>query len=171
MKPFLVIAAGGTMDAAEYDYDTGSVISFAKPAALDILEKMKPGISSSDMSLLSPFQKDSDVMTDRDREELLSICTSSHHDRIVITHGSGTIIDTGRLLAQHVKDKTVVLTSGLPYLHDPLYSAFNLGHAVAVCQLQPPGVYIATSGEVVSLFEKEIEKVKAGGVTYFNLKK
>jgi len=39
MKPLLVIAAGGTIDAAEYNFETGSVIAFAKPAAIYVFEK------------------------------------------------------------------------------------------------------------------------------------
>jgi hypothetical protein len=76
------------------------------------------------------------------------------------------MIDTGRLLAENLKQKTVVLTGSLPYAHDPVYAAFNMGNAVTACQLLQPGVYIATSGEIVSL-DKEVEKVKSGEVTYF----
>ena len=46
MKPLLVIAAGGTIDAAEYDFETGSVIAFAKPAAIYVFEKAMPGAAS-----------------------------------------------------------------------------------------------------------------------------
>jgi L-asparaginase len=166
MKPLLIIAAGGTIDAAEYNFETGSVISFAKSAALDVFEKVMPDAVSRNIQLSSPFQKDSDVMTDQDRQEILKICRSSSCNRIIITHGSGTIIDTGRLLADNLKDKTIVLTGSLPYSHDPVYAAFNLGNAVTACQLLQPGVYIATSGEVVSLNEG-VEKVKSGKITYF----
>jgi hypothetical protein len=76
------------------------------------------------------------------------------------------MIDTGQLLADNLRDKTIVLTGSLPYSHDPVYAAFNLGSAVTACQLLQPGVYIATSGEVVSLNEG-VEKVKSGKITYF----
>jgi L-asparaginase/Glu-tRNA(Gln) amidotransferase subunit D len=76
------------------------------------------------------------------------------------------MIDTGRLLAENLKDKTIVLTGSLPYSHDPVYAAFNLGNAVTACQLLQPGVYIATSGEIVSL-DGDVEKLKSGEITYF----
>ena len=167
MKPLLIIAAGGTIDALEYNFETGSVISFTKPVAAEIMEKVRPDSASRGVTQLSPFQKDSDVMTDSDREELLAICKRSQCDKIVITHGTGTIIDTGLLLAMELKDKTIVLTGSLPYTHDPVCAAFNLGAAVTACQLQPPGVYIATSGEIVALGKAKIEKAKFGEVTYF----
>jgi L-asparaginase len=166
MKPLLVIAAGGTIDAAEYNFETGSVIAFAKPAAIYVFEKAMPGAASQSVQQISPFQKDSDVMTDQDRQDILEICRGSSCDRIIITHGTGTMIDTGRLLAKNLKDKTIVLTGSLPYSHDPVYAAFNLGNAVTACQLLQPGVYIATSGEIVSL-DGEIEKFKSGEITYF----
>lgn len=167
MKPILIIAAGGTIDAREYDFKTESVISFAEPAANEIMEKVRPDQALRGVTQLSPFQKDSDVMTDLDREELLAICKESKCNQIIITHGTGTIIDTGILLATHLKDKTVVLTSSLPYRHDPVYAAFNLGTAVSACQLLKPGVYIATSGEIVPINGKEIGKLKQGEVTIF----
>lgn len=167
MNPILIIAAGGTIDAFQYDFETGSVISFAKPAVAAIIEKVRPDSATRHVTQLTPFQKDSDVMTDADRQELLAICKRSLCDQIVITHGTGTIIDTGLLLASELKDKTIVLTGSLPYTHDPVFASFNLGTAIAACQLKPPGVYIATSGEIAALSGKEIDKVKHGEVTYF----
>ncbi len=133
MQPILIITAGGTIDALEYNFETGSVISFAEPAAVGIIEKLRPDEASRGVEYSSPFQKDSDVMTDSDREELLSICKRSHCSRIIITHGSGTILDTGRLLAREVAGKTIVLTSALPYTYDPVYAAFNVGAAISAC--------------------------------------
>src|SRR5262249_41414097 len=154
-----IIAVGGTIDALEYDTKTGSVISFAKPAAAEIVEKAMPGAASQDISVTSPFQKDSDVMTDQDREEVVALCKRSQVDRIVVTHGTGTMIETALLLAKHIDDKTIVLTGSLPYMHSPANAAFNLGNAVAAAQLQPPGVYIVTSGEIAALSAGKIEKV------------
>lgn len=167
MKPLLMIAAGGTIDAFEYNFETGSVISFAKPAAGEIMEKVRPGGLAGLINMITPFQKDSDVMTEADRQQLLELCRNSSSNLIVITHGTGTIIDTARLLAQHLKTKTIVLTGSLPYTHDPAYAAFNLGSAITACQIQPPGVYLAMSGEIVLIEGREIQKVKAGEVTYF----
>lgn len=167
MKPLAIIAVGGTIDAHEYDFASGSVISFGDPAANEIVKKAMPGIASEKITLLSPFQKDSDVMDDRDREELLEICKRCECDQIVITHGTGTMIDTGVLLAAQLENKTVVLTGSLPYSLDAVYASFNLGNAITACKLLPPGVYIVSSGQIVAVDEKKIEKVKFGEVTYF----
>lgn len=167
MKPITIIAAGGTIDAQEYDFKTGSVVSFGKPAALEIIRKAMPGIASENVILTSPFQKDSDVMTEKDREELLEICKSCECDRIVITHGTGTIIETGLLLAAHMNSKTVILTGSLPYILEPVCAAFNLGNAIAACKILAPGIYLAMSGEIIPVADKKIKKVKEGEVTYF----
>ena len=167
MTNITIIAAGGTIDAREYDFKTGSVVSFGKPAALEIVKKVMPGVASEKVTITSPFQKDSDVMTDRDREELLEICKSCECDRIVITHGTGTMIETGLLLSEHLNSKTVILTGSLPYILEPVCAAFNLGNAIAACKILPPGVYLAMSGEIISVTDKKIKKVKAGEVTYF----
>ncbi len=167
MKPLVIIAVGGTIDAQEYDFETGNVISFRTSAAGEIVQKAMPGVAAEKITLTSPFQKDSDVMTDGDRAEILAICERCECDRILITHGTGTMIETGVLLSQHLKDKTVVLTGSLPYTHDPVYAAFNMGGAIAACQIMPSGVYIATSGEIVELGQMNVKKVKSGEVTYF----
>lgn len=167
MKNITIIAAGGTIDAQEYDFKTGSVLSFGNPAALEIVKKTMPGVASESITITSPFQKDSDIMTDRDRDELLAICKSCKCDRIVITHGTGTIIETGSLLSEHLKSKTVVLTGSLPYLLEPVYAAFNLGNAIAACKILPQGVYLAMSGEIIPIADTNIKKVKSGEVTYF----
>lgn len=170
MKPLAIIAVGGTIDAEEYDFQTGSVVSFGKPAAVDIVKKTMPGIASENIILTSPFQKDSDLMTDEDREVVLEACRRCESDRIVITHGSGTLIETGRVLAAQLKNKTVVLTTSLPYTHDPVFAAFNMGSAIAACKLLPHGVYITTGGETVSFDAKKINKVQCGNVIYFREK-
>jgi hypothetical protein len=126
-----------------------------------------PEAVSKIVQLSVPFHKDSDVMADQDRQEILKICGDSSCDRIITTHGSGTMLDTGRLLADNLKDKTIVLTGSLPYSYDPVYAAFNLGNAVTACQLMQPGVYIATSGEVVSLDNDELRSFLPKGVRHW----
>lgn len=167
MKNITIIAAGGTIDAQEYDFTTGSVVSFMQPAALEIVKKVMPGLASENITITSPFQKDSDVMTDQDREVLLEICKSCESDRIVITHGTGTIIETGLLLTKHLHSKTVILTGSLPYILEPVCAAFNLGNAITACKILPPGVYLTMSGEIAPVTDKKIKKVKEGAVTYF----
>jgi len=71
------------------------------------------------------------------------------------------------LLSKHLSSKTVILTGSLPYILEPACAAFNLGNAIVACKILPPGVYLAMSGEIIPVTEKQIKKVKAGEVTYF----
>lgn len=161
-----IIAVGGTIDAKEYDFSTGEVVSFAMPAVISIVEKVRPDIPLG-KSFHMCEQKDSDIMTDEDRLHIVELCKNFNDDRIVITHGTGTMIDTGLLLAKHIKDKTIVLTGSLPYTYDAAYASFNVGSAITACQLLSAGVYIVMNGEIVNLQEQKAIKIKDANVTYF----
>ena len=43
---------------------------------------------------------DSLEMTDADRETILANCRQAHEKRIVITHGTDTMVETARVLAE-----------------------------------------------------------------------
>ena len=68
--------------------------------------------------------------------------------RIVITHGTDTMVETARAVAQSVRDKTVVLTGAMvPYAFGSSDGLFNLGSALSFAEVLPPGVYIAMNGQ------------------------
>ncbi len=57
------------------------------------------------------------------------------------------MVETARLLAQHIKDKTIVLTGAMiPYTFGSSDGLFNLGCALAFVQTLPLGVYITMNG-------------------------
>ena len=69
-------------------------------------------------------------------------------DRIVITHGTDTMVETARAVAHGVPDKTVVLTGAMvPYAFGSSDGLFNLGSALSFAEVLPPGVYIAMNGQ------------------------
>lgn len=168
MKDMLLIAAGGTIDAEKYDYANEKILSFHLSAIRDILESVRPDCF---FRVLVPFHKDSDEMTDDDREKIVRYCTRETHLRILITHGTGTMIKTGLVLAEEeaLKKKTIVLTGSLPYADNPTCAAFNIGSAITACQILSPGVYIVTGGETVSV--KKAEKRHFLGITFFSERK
>jgi len=86
-------------------------------------------------------------MTDADRQIILENCRKSPEDKIVITHGTDTMVETARVLGEHIKDKTIVLTGAMvPYAFGSSDGLFNLGSALSFVQALPPGVYIAMNG-------------------------
>jgi L-asparaginase len=91
---------------------------------------------------------DSLDMTDNDRKHIEENCENCEEERIVITHGTDTMTDTGAFLAQTVKNKTIVITGAMiPYKFGSSDGLFNLGSALAFAQTLPHGVYIAMNGK------------------------
>jgi L-asparaginase len=91
---------------------------------------------------------DSLNMTDADRRIILENCKQSPEDKIVITHGTDTMVETAQVLGQNLKDKTLVLTGAMiPYAFGSSDGMFNLGSALSFVQALPTGVYIAMNGK------------------------
>jgi len=109
------------------------------------------------------FLKDSLDMNDEDRGLILSKCLECSEDRVMITHGTDTMVETAQLLGNKIKDKTIVLFgSMIPYSINNSDALFNLGAALSVVQNKTNGVYIAMNGQVFD-FDK-VEKNKALGI-------
>ena len=70
--------------------------------------------------------------------------------RIVVTHGTDTMVETAAVIAAAVPPtlgKTIVLTGAMiPYAFGSSDGLFNLGSALSFVQTLPPGVYIAMNG-------------------------
>ena len=93
--------------------------------------------------------KDSLQMDDQDRLNILTNCQQSEQLKIIITHGTDTMVQTARLLDDQLDGKTVVLTGAMiPYVFDKSDALFNLGTAFSAVQLLRAGIYIAMNGKV-----------------------
>jgi L-asparaginase len=110
-------------------------------------EMLRLGRCNLDIELRTLMMIDSTEMTDVDREMIRKSCAECDHDRIVITHGTDTMVDTARYLAGTVTDKTIILTGAMiPYTFGSSDGLFNLGSAIAFSQSLPHGVYVAMNG-------------------------
>jgi L-asparaginase len=90
---------------------------------------------------------DSLDMTDSDRHTIAQHCISTPEKNIVVTHGTDTMVETAKVIAHLVKDKTIVLVGAMvPYTFSSSDGFFNLGTAFAFVQTLPIGVYIAMNG-------------------------
>jgi L-asparaginase len=95
-------------------------------------------------------RKDSLDLTDEDRANLVEAVGKAQTDRIVITHGTDTMVKTAEALDGRALGKTVVLTGAmLPEKFTTSDARFNVGMAVAATQTLPSGVYMALFGCVV----------------------
>ncbi len=137
-----IFVTGGTFDK-EYNELNGQL--FFKDT--HIQEILKLGRSKLNLEIRTLMLIDSLEMTDADRDLIADNCNRCEEDRIVITHGTDTMTETAKVLAEKVKGKTIVITGAMiPYKFGSSDGLFNLGGALAFAQTLPAGVYIAMNG-------------------------
>jgi len=138
-----ILVTGGTFDK-EYNERTGQL--YFKDTHL--AEMLRLGRSRVEVTIRTIMMIDSLEMTDEDRELIAHQCNHCEEDQIVITHGTDTMSQTARVLAEKVKNKTVVLFGAMiPIKFGSSDGLFNLGSALAFVQTLPAGVYIAMNGK------------------------
>lgn len=92
-------------------------------------------------------------MTDADRSLILSTVAASPEDKVIITHGTDSMVNTSIVLGENINNKTVVLLGAMvPYNEPNSDASFNMGFAVAAVQLLPYGVYICMQGTVFNWY-------------------
>ena len=146
MASIRVFVTGGTFDK-EYNELTGS-LAFKHT---HLPEMLRLGRCRVEVSIQTLMMVDSLEMTDADRALIVDQCRQATEGRIVVTHGTDTMVDTARALAAAVDvsaAKTIVLTGAMiPYAFGSSDGLFNLGSALSFVQALPAGVYIAMNGQ------------------------
>jgi len=142
-QAILVLTTGGTIDKAYFDaLSEYQIVESGIPALLREARVALP------FRVEEACRKDSLELIDADRAAIAARVATAPETRIVITHGTDTMTDTARALAD-IPGKTVVLTGALsPARFAESDAAFNLGMAFAAAQVAPAGVWIAMSGQV-----------------------
>src|SRR5436189_3411188 len=106
-----VLVTGGTFDK-EYDEISGTL--FFKDTHLP--EMLRLGRCRVPVEIETVMLVDSLHMRDEDRAAVAERCRNCDESRIVITHGTDTMVETARVLAAGVTGKTIVLTGAMvPY--------------------------------------------------------
>jgi L-asparaginase len=137
-----IFVTGGTFDK-EYDEITGRL--FFKDT--HVPEMLRLGRSRVDVAITPLMLIDSLEMTADDRNRIVESCRACAEGRIVITHGTDTMVETAAALAAGLSGKTIVLTGAMiPYAFGSSDGLFNLGSALSFAQVLPAGVYIAMNG-------------------------
>jgi L-asparaginase len=143
MSEISIIAIGGTID--KIYFDAKSEYEVGPPNIEKVLAELNLSISYSINSLM---RKDSLDLTDEDRALIVETVAGDPCDRILITHGTDTMVETAQKLIP-IARKTIVLTGALePALFKTSDAVFNIGCAVGAVQSLAPGVYIAMNGKV-----------------------
>lgn len=138
-----VLITGGTFDK-EYDEKTGELYF----NGTHLHEILKSGKIDLELKIKTLMMIDSRDMNDSTREIILKYCHKTRGNKIVITHGTDTMVKTAQYLAKSIKNKTVVLTGAMkPYKFSNSDGIFNIGTALSFVQTLPSGVYIAMHGK------------------------
>ena len=138
-----IFTTGGTIDKVYFDAKGGYEVGV--PMVQRILQDARVLV---DVSVTELLRKDSLQMTDADRDTIRQALVDSATTRIIVTHGTDTMIETARVL-KAVRDKTIVLTGALqPARFTDSDAPFNLGMAMAAVQTLPAGVYVVANGTV-----------------------
>jgi L-asparaginase len=144
----LILVTGGTFDK-NYDELTGQ-LRFRDTHVPRMLER---GRCRVEVEIETVMMIDSLEMTDADRQRLLERCRAAASYRLVVTHGTDTMVETAAVLAKGLEGtrKTVVLTGAMvPFAFGSSDGLFNLGSAVSFAQVLAPGVYLAMNGRFFS---------------------
>ncbi|MBW5290903.1 MAG: L-asparaginase [Candidatus Ruthia sp. Asou_11_S2] len=153
-----LLITGGTIDKV-YNELTGQLV-FKQTHLIDMLNQSRSMVDTLSEVL---FLKDSLDMSDADRALILTKCQAGDSSRILITHGTDTMVKTAKLLSKEVNNKTIVLFGAMiPYSISSSDALFNLGVALSAVQTKECGVYIAMNGQVFD-FDK-VEKNKGLGI-------
>ena len=137
-----IFITGGTFDK-EYNELTGELY-FKDTHMIELLEK---GRCKIPVEIRTLMMVDSLQMTDGDRSLIAHQCRSCEETQIVVTHGTDTMSETAKVLADKVNNKTIVLTGAMiPIKFGSSDGLFNLGSALAFAQSLPHGVYVAMNG-------------------------
>ncbi len=142
-EPIAIISTGGTIDKVYFD--ASSDYQVGEPQIAEILRMVGAQV---EFTVETPFRKDSLEMTEADRDEICRRVEATEARRVLITHGTDTMVETGKALAA-VKGKTIVMVGSLaPARFKNSDAEFNIGFALAAVQTLPEGVWVTMNGRV-----------------------
>ena len=142
----LVLAIGGTIDKVYFD--ALSDYQIGAPAVTEILQRVR---ANFDFEVRQMISKDSLVMTDADRQEILSEVQDHSGKHVIITHGTDTMVETGQVLKQAAHKIIVIMGAMQPAIMKLTDADFNLGVAVAAVQTLSEGVYLCMNGRIYNV--------------------
>lgn len=151
------VQTGGSIDKDYPRATSGYAFEIGEAAVKRILEQFKLNF---DYEVVPLLQKDSLDMTDIDRERIYQTCENAG-DKIIITHGTDTMIKTAEKLSD-IEGKVIILTGATkPERFKNSDAAFNIGTAIGAANVLEDGVYIAMNGRVYA-WNKVERNMKTG---------
>ena len=140
------IVTGGTIDKIHDPSTEG--LAFAADGSTHIPEILSHG--RCDFSHVQKIMlKDSLDFDDADRDAIVAAIQAAPEQALVVTHGTGTMGQSARWIAERVTGKTIVLTGAMrPHSLSFSDGPFNVGGAIIAAQTLPEGVYGVMNGRV-----------------------
>ena len=139
-----IFITGGTIDK-KYNELSGELI-FDKTHIVDMLNRSRCMTETLSEVI---FLKDSLDIDTQDRDLIINKCNESLSEKILITHGTDTIVETAKQIQSLNMAKTIVLTgSMIPYSISNSDALFNLGFAISAVQTLVHGVYVCMNGKI-----------------------
>ncbi len=134
---------GGTIDKVYFDknssYEIGESLLMKTLSEANII---------FNYNIKTVLKKDSLDMTEEDRKLIYSNLKSDPAKKIVLTHGTDSMVETAQKL-EGIKEKVIVLTGSMtPARFKESDAVFNVACAIIAVQLLNPGVYIAMNGSI-----------------------
>ena len=158
MKYIKIFATGGTFDK-EFNEINGEL--YFKET--NLFQLLQLGRSQIDVKIETLMMIDSLNMTNTERQYILEKCKKEKTEKIVITHGTDTMVETAKFVAKEVKDKVIIFTGAMiPIKFGSSDGLFNLGSALSFAQILTQGVYITMNGQYFNY--NNVRKNKALGI-------
>jgi L-asparaginase len=160
-----LITTGGTIEKI-YSEQTGQVENLT--AKIDrYLRQLRLPEARIDVTPL--MNKDSLEMTEEDREIVLAAVRARVAEApVVITHGTDTMVQTGRMLKQRLGDLKypIILTGAMtPLGFERSDGLQNLTESLFAARVLAPGVWIVMHGEVFDVDHARKDRERARFVT------
>lgn len=138
---FKILTTGGTIDKV---FSTElEQLEFKTPIA----NQTKFSVHK-DVSIQNLMSKDSKVITSLDRELILKTCMETLESKILITHGTDTLVNTAKFLNAQLIPKTIVITGAfIPASFIDTDAISNLNYAFGCLEHLNNGVWICIHGD------------------------
>jgi L-asparaginase len=143
-----IFSVGGTIDKVYFDALSQYQVGF--PSVRNILDGLPIAF---DYEIESLLRKDSLDMDEADRRLVREHVIAETCTKVIITHGTDTMIETGKQLSG-INSKCIVLTGAMePANFKSSDAVFNVGVAVGAVSSLSDGVYIAMNGRIFDPFK------------------
>jgi len=140
-----LLVTGGTIDKSYCPVE--GALSFSRTHVLAMLKQARVALPEDKVQTL--LLKDSLDLTEADREVICQAASAATETKLIITHGTDTMVQTAeRLAAKHLAKTIVLVGAMVPYTFSNSDGLFNLGLAFGAVQLLPAGVYVAMNGRI-----------------------